>query len=317
MPKVSVIIPVYNVENYIEKCLDSVINQTLQDIEIIIVNDGSTDSSKEKINKYIKKYKNKIIYLEKQNGGLSSARNFGLPYATGEYIAFIDSDDYIELNMYEEMYKTAKKEKADMVECDFLWEYPKKIKKDIGVLYEGKKQAMEKARVVAWNKLIKKETLDKANIEFPNGLRYEDVEFFYKLLPYLNKIAFVKKFFIHYIQRDNSIVNSQNIRTKEIFIVLDNVIKYYKQHGIYEEYETQLEYIYTRFLLCSSLKRMCKIGDKKQRKIALQETWDNINTKFPNWRKNKILKKKSIKNLYIKSNIKLTYKIYCFILSII
>ena len=81
MPKLSVIIPVYNVENYIEKCLDSVINQTLQDIEIIIVNDGSTDSSKEKIEKYLKKYQDKIEYLEKENGGLSSARNFGLPHA--------------------------------------------------------------------------------------------------------------------------------------------------------------------------------------------------------------------------------------------
>ena len=81
MPKLSVIIPVYNVENYIEKCLDSVINQTLQDIEIIIVNDGSTDSSKEKIKKYLIKYQDKIKYLEKENGGLSSARNFGMPYA--------------------------------------------------------------------------------------------------------------------------------------------------------------------------------------------------------------------------------------------
>lgn len=81
MPKISVIIPVYNVENYIEKCLDSVINQTLKDIEIIIVNDGSTDKSKQKIQKYLEQYKDKIKYLEKENGGLSSARNYGLPYA--------------------------------------------------------------------------------------------------------------------------------------------------------------------------------------------------------------------------------------------
>lgn len=81
MPKVSIIIPVYNVENYIEKCLDTVVNQTIDDIEIIIVNDGSTDNSKEKIAKYLERYKDKIKYLEKENGGLSSARNFGIPYA--------------------------------------------------------------------------------------------------------------------------------------------------------------------------------------------------------------------------------------------
>ena len=130
--KVSVIIPVYNVENYIEKCLESVINQTIDEIEIIVVNDGSTDLSKERINKYLNKYKDKIKYLEKENGGLSSARNYGMKFATGEYIAFLDGDDYIELDAYQKMYEKAKEENADMVECDFLWEYPKKVKRDVG-----------------------------------------------------------------------------------------------------------------------------------------------------------------------------------------
>lgn len=315
MPKVSVIIPVFNVEKYLTKCLDSVVNQTLKDIEIIIVNDGSTDSSKNIIDSYLKKYKN-IKYLEKENGGLSSARNYGIPYATGDYIAFLDSDDYIELSMYEEMYKKAQQENSDMVECDFIWEYPNKKREDIGALYNGKKEAIEKARVVAWNKLIKREVIEKECLKFPEGLRYEDVEFFYKLVPYLNKISFVKKCFIHYIQRDNSIVNTQNIRTKEIFQILDNVLKFYKEKGFYEEYKEELEYIYVRFLLCSSLKRICKIEDKKQRKQALKENWNNINTKFPKWKKNKILKKKSLKNLYIRSNNRFTYKIYCLVLSL-
>ena len=235
----------------------------------------------------------------------------------GEYIAFLDSDDYIELDAYEEMYNLAKKENADMVECDFIWEYPNKKREDIGVIYKDKKEMIEKARVVAWNKLIKREIIEKTKIEFPQGLRYEDVEFFYKLVPYIKKVSFVKKCFIHYIQRGDSIANTQNIRTKEIFTVLDNVCLYYKEKGFYEEYREQLEYIYVRFLLCSSLKRICKIEDKAQRKQLLKENWDNINTKFPNWRKNEILKKKSLKNLYIKSNNKVTYKIYCFFLKLI
>lgn len=317
MPKVSLIIPVYNVENYIEKCLNSVLKQTLDDIEIIIVNDGSEDSSKNIIDRYIEKHKNRIKYFEKENGGLSSARNFGIPHATGEYIAFLDSDDYVEPETYEEMYNLAKKEDADMVECDFIWEYPNKNKEDVGVIYNSKKEMIEKARVVAWNKLIKREIIENKRIEFPLGLRYEDVEFFYKLVPYLNKVSFVKKCFIHYVQRENSIANTQNSRTKEIFIVLENVIKYYKENGFYEEYKQELEYIYVRFLLCSSLKRMCKIQNKKERKQALKQTWDNINVKFPEWKKNKILKKRSLKNLYIKSNNKITYKIYCFFLKIL
>ena len=121
MPKVSVIVPFYNVEKYIEKCLNSLVNQSLEEIEIILVNDGSQDSSKEKAKEIEKKFPNKIKYYEKANGGLGDARNFGIKYATGEYIAFLDSDDYVEPTMYEEMYEKAKQENADMVECDFWW----------------------------------------------------------------------------------------------------------------------------------------------------------------------------------------------------
>ncbi len=317
MPKVSVIVPVYNVEKYLEKCINSLIKQTLQDIEIIFIDDGSTDNSKKIIDKYMLNYSERIKYLYKENGGLSSARNYGIPYAKGEYIAFLDSDDYIEPTMYEEMYNVAKKENSDMVECDFIWEYPDKQKYDCGQIYNDKKEALEKARVVAWNKLIKREILEKEKIEFPFGLRYEDVEFFYKLVPSLNKISFVKKFFIHYVQRNNSIVNTQNSKTMDIFKVLYNVIDYYKKNNYYVEYKDQLEYTYTRLLLCSSLKRMCKIDNKDERKRALDETWNSLNTKFPVWKKNKILKKKSLKNLYMKSVNRFTFKIYCFILHMI
>ena len=316
MPKVSLIIPVYNVENYIEKCLDSVINQTLKYMEIIIVNDGSKDSSKQKIEKYLKKYPT-IKYLEKENGGLSDARNYGMPYATGEYVAFLDSDDYVEKTMYEEMYNLGKKENADMVECDFVWEYPNKKREDIGEIYNTKKEMIEKGHVVAWNKLIKREILEKTNIKFPVGLRYEDMEFFYKLVPYINKVSFVKKCMVHYVQREDSIANTQNSRTKEVFKILDNVISYYKEKNLYDEYKEELEYIYVRFLLCSSLKRMCKIANKSERKQAQNETWENINKNFPGWRKNPILKKKNLKNLYIKSNNKITFKIYCFFLHLL
>lgn len=316
MPKVSVIMPVYNVEDYLEKSIESVLNQTLKEIEFIIVNDGSKDNSKAIIEKYLKSYKN-IIYLEKENGGLSSARNHGMKYATGEYIAFLDSDDYVELQMYEEMYNVAKKENADMVECDFIWEYTHKKKIDMGKLYFSKKEAIEKARVVAWNKIIKREIIEKAKVEFPFGLRYEDVEFFYKILPYLNKISFIKKCFVHYVQRNSSIANTQDLRTKEIFKVLDNVIKYYKENNIFEEYKEEIEYTYIRILLCSSLKRMCKIDNKRDKKEVLKQTWMNINSHFPNWKRNHLLHKKSLKNLYIKSCNSITYKIYCFIFSFV
>lgn len=311
MPKVSIIVPVYNVEKYIEKCLKSLVNQTLEDIEIIIVNDGSKDGSKEIVEKYLEKYPKKILYLEKENGGLSDARNFAIPYAKGEYVAFLDSDDYVELNMYEDMYKIAKNEESDMVECDFIWEYPDKSKIDTGEIYHGKHEMLEKIRVVAWNKLIKKNILDETKVIFPKGYRYEDIEFTYKLIPYLEKVSFLKRPCVHYIQRDNSISNTQNERTKEILEVFDNVFNYYKEKGLYEEYFTELEYTYARVLLCSSLKRMCKIKDKQIRNKLLNLTWKKLNNNFPNWKKNRILKENnSLKGLYMKSVNNFSYKIY-------
>ena len=318
MPKVSVIVPFYNVEGYIEKCLETLVNQTLKEIEIILVNDGSKDRSIEIVKKFLRQYPEKIIYVEKENGGLSDARNFGIKYAKGEYVAFLDSDDYIEKNMYQSMYELAKKEDSDMVECDFYWEYPNKKKVDIAKQYSGKKEMLEKIRVVAWNKLIKRKVLEKANIQFPKGYRYEDVEFTYKLIPFLEKVSFCKQPMIHYIQRDGSISNSQNERTKEIFDVLDHVIEFYKENQIYNEYQKELEYVYVRYAFCSSFLRMIKIKNEELKDKLLDETWERVNANFPNWKKNEILKSnRTLKNLYLKTINKTTLKIYAVILTII
>lgn len=321
MKSVSVIVPFYNVENYIEKCLETLVNQTLEDIEIILVNDGSKDRSKIIVDKFLKQYPEKIVYLEKENGGLSDARNYGIPYAKGEYIAFLDSDDYVEKNMYEEMYELAKRENSDMVQCNFYWEYPDKNKRKIADLkeYSGKKEMLVKTRVEAWNKLIRREILIRnSEIRFPKGLRYEDVEFTYKLVPYVEKVSILNKPFIHYIQRGNSISNTQNERTKEIFDVLDNVIEFYKGKNLYEEYKEELEYVYVKTVFCRSLFRMVKIQEENIQSQLLDKTWENVNTKFPDWKKNCILKKnKSLKDLYLKTINKTTYKIYCTILGLI
>lgn len=319
MVKVSIIVPFYNVEKYIEKCLTSLVNQTLEEIEIILVNDGSKDNSIKVAKDFEQKYPAKIRYYEKPNGGLGDARNFGIKFAKGEYIAFLDSDDYVEPTMYEEMYEMAIKEKSDMVECDFWWEYPNKKKEDIGVEYKNQNDMLLKARVVAWNKLIKKEIYEKhPEARFAVGLRYEDVEGFYKILPYINKVSFVRKPFIHYVQRNNSISNTQNKKNEEMFIVLDNVLNYYKEKNIYEKFEKELEYTYTRYLLCSSLKRISKIQEKQIRKDLLEKTWNELNTKFPDWKKNKILNSNcSLKNMYIKSVNKMAFKFYAFIFGVI
>lgn len=318
MPKVSVIVPIYNVEKYLEKCINSLLSQTLEDIQIILVNDGSKDNSGNISKEYEKNNKDRVIYVEKENGGLSDARNYGLKYATGDFIAFLDSDDYIEKNAYEKMYNKAIEENADYVECDFIWEFPNKIRMDKQYPYKNKKEMLSFVRVVAWNKLIKRQLITDNNLEFPKGLRYEDVEFTYKLIPFINKFAYVDKPFIHYVQREGSIANVQNERTAEIFTVLDNVIEFYKKNNIYEKYRDELEYNYARYLLCSSLKRMCKIKDKTIREKLLTESWERLNSNFPNWKENVILKTVNIgKNKYMRTVNKSTYKIYSKILEII
>lgn len=318
MPKVSVIVPIYNVEKYLEKCINSLLSQTLEDIQIILVNDGSKDNSGNIAKEYEKNNKDRVIYVEKENGGLSDARNYGLKYATGDFVAFLDSDDYIEKNAYEEMYNKAIEENADYVECDFIWEFPNKIRVDKQYPYKNKKEMLSFVRVVAWNKLIKSQLITDNNLEFPKGLRYEDVEFTYKLIPFVNKFAYVDKPFIHYVQREGSIANVQNERTAEIFTVLDNVIEFYKKNNIYEEYRNELEYNYARYLLCSSLKRMCKIKDKTIREKLLTESWERLNSNFPNWKENVILKTVNIgKNKYMRTINKSTYEIYSKILEII
>lgn len=318
MPKVSVIVPIYNVEKYLEKCINSLLSQTLEDIQIILVNDGSKDNSGNIAKEYEKNNKDRVIYVEKENGGLSDARNYGLKYATGDFIAFLDSDDYIEKNAYEEMYNKAIEENADYVECDFIWEFHNKIRVDKQYPYKNKKEMLSFVRVVAWNKLIKRQLITDNNLEFPKGLRYEDVEFTYKLIPFVNRFAYVDKPFIHYVQREDSIANVQNERTAEIFTVLDNVIEFYKKNNIYEEYRNELEYNYARYLLCSSLKRMCKIKDKSIREKLLTESWERLNLNFPNWKENVILKTVNIgKNKYMRTVNKSTYKIYSKILEII
>ena len=105
--KVSVIVPVYNVEAYLERCLDSLVKQTLEEMEIIVVNDGTKDNSQAIIDRYAAAYPQKVISLIKENGGLSDARNYGIPYAHGEYIGFVDSDDYLNVTMYQKLYDRA------------------------------------------------------------------------------------------------------------------------------------------------------------------------------------------------------------------
>ena len=158
-PKISVIVPIYNVEEYLEKCLDSLVNQTLKDIEIILINDGSPDNSEAIVKKYLKKYKEKIVYHKKKNEGQGIARNYGINLAKGDFISFVDSDDYIDLTMFEKLYNKAIEEKSDIVASVGFIEVKNEIETINNEHFEHsdnmKKYILNNSG--PWGKIIKKE----------------------------------------------------------------------------------------------------------------------------------------------------------------
>lgn len=165
MPKVSVIVPVYNGMPYIQECLQSIVNQTLDDIEIIIINDGSNDGTKEVLDKYKENYKN-IILVNQENQGLYVSRKKGLELATGEYVGWVDADDFIDLKMYEILYSVAKEKNSELVYCDYKW-IPNAIKTKAKWFreYKGKRDVdFVERNSQPWNKIVKRDLLIRLNI---------------------------------------------------------------------------------------------------------------------------------------------------------
>jgi hypothetical protein len=298
MTKVSVIVPVYNTEVYLEKCLDSLVNQTLKDIEIIVVNDGSCDNSQNIIDKYSKKYK-KIKPFIKKNGGLSDARNFGLKKAQGDYIAFVDSDDYVDVNMYQVMYDKAMSGNFDMVVCDFNLVYDDKViggSSNIKSDTNNIKSVMNNIYPAAWNKLFNKKLFEN-NVFFKKGVWFEDVEFIYRLIPYIKSIGVVNNEFYQYIQRSGSISKTFD---KRLYNYIDNwngIIDFYKDNGLYDDYFKELEFSYVRYLYATFVKQATNF-DYDNYKKALKDAIYNVKLNFPKYRKNKYFYK-GLKGYYL------------------
>lgn len=245
-PKISVIVPVYNTAQYLSKCLDSILNQTLKDIEVIIVNDGSKDNSQEIIDSY-KKNDSRIISISKENGGLSDARNVGIDSAKGEYIAFIDSDDYIDLTMFEKMYNLCQKNQSEIVFCDLVKvdengtefrdlpqspQLPEKIilKDDLTIFGE--------MSCFACNKIFKKSLFDKHR--FKKAIHFEDIELIPKLVLDSTIISKINEPFYKYFERQDSITKTHTNKGLDMFVALEEVTNYFNK-SIYYNNQTELK----------------------------------------------------------------------------
>lgn len=239
MAKISIIIPVYNVEKYLERCVSSVLSQTLNDIEIILVDDGSTDSSGSLCDSFAIK-DNRIKVVHKQNGGLSSARNEGLKYITSNLVGFIDSDDWISEDMYEYLLNLQQKTDADIVSCNYVlaYDYPteiknSKIKECIFTRNEALKNYLELgvfSRIndySAWKKIYKKELFN--NIEFPNGMLFEDMPTNFRLIQKCSKYVYSTKICYFYFQNSVSITRNQYSKRHNDLIKSSEMIGLYAQ----------------------------------------------------------------------------------------
>lgn len=217
MAKVSIIVPVYNVEKYLRKCLDSLINQTLKEIEIICVNDGSKDNSPKILEEYAKK-DNRIIVINQENAGLSVARNSGIDIAKGEYIGFVDSDDWVDLDFFEKLYYSATSNDADIAVGGIIRVTGIKKKKFLNfekeTLTDNVNLKFELCDVpeksYVWNKIYKTEKLKEIGLEFEKGIFYEDCIFTPQALFYLGKIVTVPNIYYYYLRRGNSTVKQRS-----------------------------------------------------------------------------------------------------------
>ena len=216
--RVSVIVPIYNVETYLKKCIDSIINQTYRNLEIILINDGSPDNCGTICDEYADKDE-RIKVIHKNNGGLSDARNVGLEIATGDFITFVDSDDWIELDTYEVMINAMNKYAADMVVSNINYVYDDKSNRkndEYQIRIFNKEEAMKElihdglVQAVVWNKLYKKELID--NMKFKVGKLNEDEFFTYKICARAEKIIYIPNALYQYRQRENSIMGTYSLK---------------------------------------------------------------------------------------------------------
>ena len=227
---ISVIIPIYNVEKYLDKCIRSVVEQTYKNLEIILVDDGSPDQCGTICDKWAEKDK-RIRVIHKTNGGLSDARNAGLDAAAGAFIGFVDSDDYIHTQMYQRLYEKLKVFNADMAICGFNWvdEQTDRITQNASMPCEGlidKKDALLNmcdygTFVVVWNKLYKSDLF--SNLRFSYGKFSEDVFIMHQLFHKCTGIVAVSEYYYSYVQSPNSIMRSEKTVSH-----LDSVEAYYR-----------------------------------------------------------------------------------------
>lgn len=289
---VSIIIPVYNTEKYLRRCIESLLNQTLSNIEIIAIDDGSTDRSGEILDNYQRQYFDKIQVFHQKNLGISAARNRGISLAKGKYLAFIDSDDSVEPQFCQLLMEKIESDKLDMVICDFF-EISRNERKRKTMPEAEKCTVYEKPNLLfdintsPWNKLYRREFLIKNDITFPKGLKYEDAVFLHEIMAKRAKIGCVREALVNYFihSESESTVIKKNVF--DIFEILDTICRNYtaEANDEYNKIQVYLEYFIINRITVYNLQQIYQQQDGIG-SVFIDKGYRYLDSNFPKWRKN-------------------------------
>lgn len=297
----SIIVPVYNVELYLRKCLDSLVKQPLDNFEIVCINDGSTDNSLKILEEYKERYPEIVKIYNKQNGGLSDARNYGLKKAEGKYVGFVDSDDWVDKNMFKVLLDEIQSKNCDVVVCNYVEVYKDK-NIEIVDCFESYKLLYE---ACIWNKIFNKSLFTDNDIYFPKGVWYEDNGTTYRLLAMAKSVSHVNMSLYYYRKnRQGSIMNSQKSnKIYDIYEIGNILYKYYLSNNFDETLNKQMEYIFIKNIFFRHVNKIISLELPNIFKIRkkLKFHCRYLSEKFPEWKTNEIML--SDKNNYFKNKL--------------
>lgn len=305
---ISIIVPIYNAEKYLNKCIKSILNQTKKELEIILINDGSTDNSE----KIIKNYKDKRIkYFKNKNQGIGKTRNFGIEKSSGKYIMFLDSDDFLEKNACELLFNKAENNNLDLVICDFYKIFDNENIEEVRQPNFSDSTLKDNPNILnenlaPWAKLYKKELIKKNNIQFVENLKYEDAPFTVEALDRANKIGKVNSCLIYYLIHEKSETTVRDKRVFDILKIIDKIRKYAKNKKYLTE---QVDYLTVRILTNYTIQQRNQL-DKKTAMKFIDEAFSYLRQEIPDYRNNKYYQNRSFIKKTIEKNKVLT-KIYC------
>jgi hypothetical protein len=308
MTDISIIIPAYNAEKYINKCIDTLINQTKKELEIIVINDGSTDNTEN----IVKSYKDKRIkYYKNKNQGIGKTRNFGIEKATGKYLMFVDSDDYIEKDACEKMFNRAENNNLDIVICDFYKVYDSGDTEQIHTPSFKDSTLKDNPDIITeylcpWAKLYNRKLIIDNNIRFVENLKYEDAPFVIESLCSANKIGKVDECLNYYVIHGNSETTVRDRRCFDILKIIDIIRKYTNNKNYLKEKIDKLTVrIITNYTIQQRMQSNKKIGME-----FIDKAFEYLEKEIPDYKNNKYYENRSILKRIIEKN-KILTKLYC------